>query len=71
MAKWPESPRLIGTRILRLDGLLLKPPGRPSIRRTFALKARCLRSCSIARTPTPRSSRSTRRPPRRCPASRR
>ena len=41
MASWPETPRLIGTSIPRLDGLLESLRERPSIRRTSALRARC------------------------------
>ena len=43
---------------------------RPSTPPTSAPRGSSSASCSIARTPTPGSSRSTPRPPRRCPASR-
>ena len=39
MASWPENPRLIGTRIPRLDGLA-KASGEPSIRPTSGPRGR-------------------------------
>ena len=69
---WPEAKdrKLIGQRITRLDGPA-KASG--SAKYTYDLKPQGMlwAKCCAARTPTPASSRSTSRPPRRCPASRR
>ena len=70
MANWPENTRLIRTEVPRLDGLP-KASGRakyPSDERPEGL---LFGACCTARTPTPRSPRSTPRRPRRSPASRR
>jgi len=67
MPGWPQTPRLIGTRIPRVDGLA-KASGAIKYPSDVRPEGTLFGVMLSSRTRTPRSSRSTRRPPRRCPA---